>query len=448
MATNTLATWAVNLQYSDLPPNVITAAVESFYNWAGCAIGGSNHEAATIAYDALSPFFGPNTTSILGSQGKRRADAQHAALINGIASHVHDYDDTHLETIIHPAGPVCSAALAFAEHKGSNVTGKDLILAVVAGIEAECKVGLGVWSAHYDIGWHITSTTGSIGAAIAVCKLMALNVHQTEQAIGLAATQVTGLREMFGSHTKSFHPGRAAQNGLLAALLAARGYSSSSTALEAKRGWAAVVSTTNNLDRCLASLGHVWETAKNSFKPFPCGIVVHPAIDGCVQARKELELKQVSVESVASVKLLVHPLVLELTGKTAPKDGLEAKFSVYHGAAVGLLFGKGTPAQYEDGVVLDPEVVRLRGKITATASADVRADECKVEVTLQDGSTVVKHIHHAIGSLEVPMTRDMLTEKFVDQVTPIYGKQKTNQVSDLLWTIADAVDVAKIAKEL
>jgi aconitate decarboxylase len=152
MATNQLATWVVNLKYSDIPSNVITAAIESIYNWAGCAIGGSNHEAATIAYDALLPFFGRSEITILGSQGKKRADAQHAALINGIASHVHDYDDTHLETIIHPTGPVCSAALAFAEYTG-NVTGKHFILAVVAGIEAECKVGLGVWSAHYDIGW-------------------------------------------------------------------------------------------------------------------------------------------------------------------------------------------------------------------------------------------------------------------------------------------------------
>jgi aconitate decarboxylase len=295
---------------------------------------------------------------------------------------------------------------------------------------------------------HITSTTGSIGAAIAVSKLLGLDINQTEQAIGLAATQVTGLREMFGSHTKSFHPGRAAQNGLLAALLASRGYTSSSTALEAKRGWANVVSTTNNLDHYLATLGQDWETAKNSFKPFPCGIVVHPAIDGCVQARNELDARSTPASRITKVELLVHPLVLELTGKTKPKDGLEAKFSVYHGAAVGLLFGRGTPAQYEDEVVLRPEVVELRGKIEATASNDIRPDECKVEVTLDDGSTIVKHVQHALGSLEVPMTRDLLEEKFIDQVASVYGKPKTKQISHLLWRIEDAADVAELAREL
>ena len=165
MATQRLAAWAVSLQYTDLPEPVTQAAVRSFYNWAGCALGGSNHRTTTTALEALAPFFGPATSSILGrtSQSKAadnnlnlpsRADASHAALINGIASHVHDYDDTHLETIIHPTGPVASALLAQAEALG-NVGGQQFILALVAGIEAECKLGLAVWPKHYDVGWYV-----------------------------------------------------------------------------------------------------------------------------------------------------------------------------------------------------------------------------------------------------------------------------------------------------
>lgn len=152
MATANVANWAVNLEYSDLPAEVVQAAVRSFYNWVGCTVGGSRHPAASIAYTSLSPFFGNPTSSLLGHQGKLKIDAQHAALLNGIASHVHDYDDTHLDTIIHPTGPVASAILAYAEWN-ENVTGKDFILALVAGIEVECKIGLAVWSRHYDIGW-------------------------------------------------------------------------------------------------------------------------------------------------------------------------------------------------------------------------------------------------------------------------------------------------------
>jgi len=192
---------------------VKTAALRSLYNYIGCTIGGSNHAAVTKAHDALSPFFGPSTASLLGHQGSSKTDAQHAALLNGIASHVHDYDDTHLATIIHPTGPVASALLAYAEYKGS-ISGSDLLCALTAGIEASCKIGLAVWPEHYDIGWHITSSTGSVGAAVGVGKLMKLTEDQMAHAIGLAAVQVIGLREMFGSDTKSFHPGRAAQSGL------------------------------------------------------------------------------------------------------------------------------------------------------------------------------------------------------------------------------------------
>lgn len=153
MATAALAHWAVSLKSTDLPPSVTAAAVRCFYNWAGCTIGGSNHPATTIAHTSLSPFFGKSTSSLLGHEGKSRADAQHAALINGVASHVHDYDDTHLETIIHPTGPVASALTAFVEFQEAKVSGEEYILALVAGIEAECKVGLAVYPKHYDIGW-------------------------------------------------------------------------------------------------------------------------------------------------------------------------------------------------------------------------------------------------------------------------------------------------------
>lgn len=157
MATQQLASWATSLEYSSLPDPVITAASRSFYNWLGCALGGSRHKTTTLAVKALRPFFGPSTSTILGNeeQGERnfKADASHAALINGIASHVHDYDDTHLETIIHPTGPVASALLAQAEALDRDVSGEEFILALVVGIEAECKVGLAVWPKHYDIGW-------------------------------------------------------------------------------------------------------------------------------------------------------------------------------------------------------------------------------------------------------------------------------------------------------
>ncbi|KAL2392396.1 hypothetical protein ABEF93_000011 [Exophiala dermatitidis] len=461
MATERLASWAVYLQYSDLPSSVIDGAVRSFYNWAGCAIGGSNHRTTTTARNALSQFFGRPTSRILGSDESVRADASHAALINGIASHVHDYDDTHLETIIHPTGPVASALLAQADAVGPErpVTGEQFILALVVGIEAECKVGLAVWPKHYDLGWHITSTTGSIGAAVAVGKLIGLTATQMAHAIGIAATQVTGLREMFGSDTKSFHVGRAAQNGLMAAILAEHGYTSSTRALEAKRGWARVVvggeaddqeenddSTTTKLDHQINTLGQTWEISKNAFKPFPCGIVVHPIIDGCIQIHHELDFSSNvdtnSIENIKTVRCRVHPLVLELTGKQTPQDGLQAKFSVYHGAAVGLVFGKAGPSQYEDEVVTSEKVVRVRNKIDAVVDESLNADEAEIVVEFEgDGgqtSTVKQRVVHAVGSLEMPMTDRQLEDKFIDQVSPVVGEDGARRLSERFWGLKEA----------
>lgn len=448
MATKTLAHWATNLTSSSLPASVKQAAVRSLYNYIGCAIGGSNHPAVTKAHDALSPFFGPATSSLYGKKGSVKADAQHAALLNGIASHVHDYDDTHLATIIHPTGPVASAILAYAEYKGS-ISGKDILLALTAGIEASCKIGLAVWPEHYDIGWHITSSTGSVGAAVGVGKLMKFSEEQMAHAIGLAAVQVVGLREMFGSDTKSFHPGRAAQSGLLAALLAEKGYTSSPQALEAKRGWANVVAGggTPKLEKYLSELGEKWEIEANAFKPFPCGIVCHPVIDGCIQLQEDMEGKGLKAQDVQKVEAKVHPLVIELTSKRTPKDGLEGKFSVFHGGAVGLLYGKAGPAQYADDVVTDPSVIGIRDKIDATPDKSLAADETYLTVHFTDGNKLEKHVQHAVGSLEVPMSDKQLTAKFVDQAALVLGEE-AQQASDTAWKIGEVDDVAMTLRTL
>lgn len=314
---------------------------------------------------------------------------------------------------------------------------------------------------------HITSSTGSIGAAAAVSKLLSLSVSQTSHAIGLAATQVVGLREMFGSHTKSFHPGRAAQSGLMAAILAQGGYTSSEQALEAKRGWANVVGATKeglkeSLDKWLGmgtqgiqhgvglagtKVAGRWEILRNSFKPYPCGIVIHPIIDGCAQLHHEMKKLGMNIQEVKSVHATVHPLVLELTGKRTPKDGLEGKFSVFHGAAIGLLYGKGTPSQYEDRIVQDPNVITIRDRIDATADSSLTADETKLLLTMNDGRVLEKHVQHAVGSLEVPMDDEMLEAKFKDQCVAVLGDQ-VDSASKACWEIESAGDVASVAKML
>ncbi|KAJ2985563.1 hypothetical protein NUW58_g5464 [Xylaria curta] len=448
MATLQLASWATNLTFTDLTEPVIAAAVNSVYNWAGCAIGGYSQDAPRIAQVTTQPFFGgPPTSSILGSNGSTSdeyADAQLAALINGIASHIDDYDDTHLETD-HPSGrPVASALLAVAEWQGP-VTGREFLTAFVAGVEAECKLGLGVTPEHYDVGWHITSTTGSVGAAVAVGKLIGLDTARMQNAIGVAATQVVGMQEYFGSMTKSFHVGRAAQGGMLGALLAKNNYTSSMQGLEAKYGWLHVVSTRENATAYFDQLGDVWEIEKNTFKPFPCGIVLHPTIDAAIQLRNETIRQGKDILSVKSINLQVNSEVLVLTGKADPTTGLEGKFSVYHAAAIGYLYGEATPAYFTDDAVKNSTVIEFRKKVNVTTDDEqFNKDQATITLEFDDGSTLEKHIEHAIGSLENPLTDADLMKKFINQVSRQIGEVRAAKAHAAFKAIVNMTDVGQL----
>ncbi len=437
--TRALARHIVAARPDQLPSAVRTEAVRTFLNWVGCAVGAAGHEAVDIAIKALTPFAGKPQATILGRS--ERLDILNAALVNGISSHVFDFDDTHLKTVIHPAGPVASAILALAEYR--SVSGADFINALVLGVDVECRIGNAVYPDHYDIGWHITGSAGVFGAAAAAGKLLGLDEQRMVWALGLAATQPVGLREMFGTMTKSFHPGRAAQNGLTAALLAQGGYTSSDQGIEAKRGWANVTSTHRDYEEITGQLGERYEILLNTYKPFACGIVIHPAIDGCIQLRTENGL---TANDVASVALRVHPLVLELTGKKTPQTGLDGKFSVYHSAAVAIIHGRAGEHQYSDSAVRDPEVIALRDKVSAEVDPAMPAAAVDITMVLTDGRVLHKHVANAIGSVERPMSDADLDAKFIDQVDAILPSAQGRALLEACRRLPACDDVATIAR--
>jgi 2-methylcitrate dehydratase PrpD len=411
-------------------------AHRTFLNWLGCAVGAAHHEAAEAALAAVQLLQPSCQASVLGRTEK--VDMASAALINGITSHTFDFDDTHLKTIIHPAGPVASAILALAEHMGNsgamsgNFTGRALIDALVIGIDVACRVGNAMYPDHYDRGWHITGSTGTLGAAAACARLLQLDVQKTAMALGIAASQPIGMREQFGSMTKPFHPGGAARAGLMSALLASKGFTASPKAIEAPRGMMQTISLKNDWSEITHELGQRFEISFNSYKPFACGIVIHPSIDACSQLRAQ----GITPDQIERIELKVHSLVLELTGKKEPQDGLQAKFSVYHGCVAGLTVGQATEDEYHDAFVTHPDNVALRRKVVATVDDSI--DEASADVTaiLKDGRRVHIFVKHAIGSLENPMTDTMLEGKFHGLSDPILGKAKTDTLIAACWAVS------------
>jgi 2-methylcitrate dehydratase PrpD len=405
------------------------------------AVGGSTHPAVDIAWRALGQFSGPAAAQPIARA--ERMDPLLASLVNGISSHVYDYDDTTPGNYSHPSSPVASALFAYAS--ANPVSGRDFLRAFILGFEAESRIGNAVYPAHYDAGWHITGTAGVFGAATAIGTLIGLSTEQMIWAIGLAATQAAGLREMFGSMGKAFHPGRSAQNGYAAAFLAREGFTAGEHSLEGPRGFAAVQAASFDLSKITSGLGDNWDLRVNTYKPFPCGIVNHPTIDGAIQLHDE---HHAAPEQIGAVRLRVAPLVLDLCNQQNITKGLQGKFSVYHGAAIGLVRGKAGIQEYTDEAVNDPAVKRVRERATATGDPSVTEDQAYIEVELSDGRKLTKFIEASLGNLKRPLSDAQLDAKFRDQGVLALPRAQVDRVLDLCWRIeslADAADIVKYA---
>jgi 2-methylcitrate dehydratase PrpD len=315
-----------------------------------------------------------------------------------------------------------------AEERGAS--GRDLIAAIALGIETACRVSLAVHPWHYDEGWHITGTMGVFGSAVAAGKLLGLDETRLVACLGVAGTQAAGVREVFGTMTKAFHPGRAAQAGLFAGLLAERGFTSTDQILEGRRGVAAVMSAESDLNRVTEGLGSRWEIFNNGLKPYACGVVNHPIIDACRSLRARVDLSNVEV-----IEADVHPLVLELVNLPDPKVGLAGKFSVQHCIAIGLRNGSAFPADFSDAVVRDPEIAAIRQKVRLIPNETFKEDEATVRIVFVGGGHDVEHVSHATGAPENPLSDLQLDEKFRELATPTVGAARAATLLERLWRL-------------
>lgn len=402
--TQRLAEFIAGSRWEDIPENVRREGARSLLNFVGCALGGATDEAVGLAAKVLAPYFGPPQASVIGR--RERPDMLNAAFLNAVGANVLEYDDTHLATVIHPGAPVAPGLFALAERR--PVAGRDLLHALILGIEAECRVGLAVMPTHYRRGWHITATCGIFGAAAAAAKLLGLDARRIAFALGHAATQSAGLVESLGSMSKSIGVGNAARNGLAAALFADSGFTAAEHAIEGRYGFAPVTSDSVDLSQIAGGLGERWEILANAYKPYPCGVVLFPVIDACLEVRAR---HAPAAQRIARVVVRGHPLLRERADRPAVETGREAKVSLQHSVAVAFLFGAAGLPQYEDACVADPAVRALRAKVFYEEDASIPVEAAIVAVHRDDGTTLTEHVRHGRGTPGRPMSDAELDAK-------------------------------------
>ena len=434
--TEVLARFVVDTRWDDLPPQVTHQAKRSLMNFFAVALTGCRNETIESALRTLTMFSGGKQAAIIGR--RERIDALNAAFINAAGSNVLDFCDTHVPTAIHPTAPLAPPLLAIGELQ--RVTGRDLLLAFVLGQEVECRVGLAISPSHYNRGWHITATCGVFGAAAGSGKLLALAPAQMVWALGIAATQAAGLCECLGTPAKSVGVGNAARNGLWAALLAAKDFAGPAEPLNGVQGYYHALGEAPKLSALTDGLGESWEIMPTSYKPYPCGFVVHPAIDCVLGWRRENP--KVLVDKVV---VTGNPLMAARADRPNISTARASQVSVQHAVAAALTFGKAGLEQFTDACVNDPAVRALRGKVEVLRDEKYPTVAATVEITTTNGETHYLVEHAARGSDANPMSDRDLEEKLRDAAASWNPRHNIAPLIDAIWQVDKSSDVAECA---
>jgi len=427
-----IAAFVSGLRWADVPESAREAARRTAANVVGLSVGAAHARAAEAALATATDLGQHGDARVLGRS--ERLTPPWAALVNGLTAHVEDFDDTYLACILHPGAPIVPAALAAAEI--ARPGGEELMTGVVAGVEVASRLGDALWPSHFDRGWHVTATTGPVGAACAAARILGMDADGTAAAIAIAATQAAGHTEQLGSMTKSFQVGRAAAIGIEAALLASEGFTGPAEPLAGRRGMAALMADDADWS-VMDDLGSRWLIELNALKPYSCGIVSHPVID----AGRSLRADVAEAGEIADVLLEVHPRVLDVMGVADPVTGLQSKFSVHHCFAVGRLRGAGGPPEFSDECAVDPAVQALRRKVRTELDPSLPADSCRVTVTLTRGGQLARTVEHATGSVSSPMTTEQLQDKVIRLA---HRLDDPNRLWDVAWNLDRLTDVSEL----
>jgi 2-methylcitrate dehydratase PrpD len=434
--TQGLARFIVTTRWDDIPAPVQHQAKRSFLNFFAVALAGCRTGPVEIALRSLAEFSGGKQATVVGRS--ERIDTLSAAFLNAAGANVHDFCDTHLRTVIHPTAPVAPAVLALAELR--RLSGPDLLLGFVIGNEVQARIGLAISPSHYNRGWHITSTCGVFGAVAGSGKLLGLDERQMVSALGTAATQSSGLCECLGTAAKSVSVGNAARNGLWSALLAEKGFDGPPEPLTGVQGFYHALNETADLSKVTEGLGESWEIMATSYKPYPCGFVIHPVLDCVLDWRRDRPRAEVT-----RVVVRGNPLLAVRTDRPDISTGRESQVSVQHAVAAALVTGKAGLDQFSDACVQDSKVIALRRKVEVLRDNSLSTIAAAVEITTADGAIHQLSQPAARGSDANPMSDNDLEGKLRTAAAGWDPGYDAGPLIAAIWALDQSTDVSKLA---
>ena len=453
--TKELTDFVKTVRFEDFSPEVRHIAKRCIIDGIGVILAGATEPCTLLVRDYAISVEGRQESTLLG-QGKHRAPVHLAALVNGTSGHALDWDDTALpktpdkHVLLHPTLPPLAAALAMGEKLA--VSGRDFLTAFIAGFEVECKIAEAIHPDHWLRGFHTSNTCGIFGATAAVSKLMNLNADQIRNAFGIAASMAAGITANLGTMVKPLHMGRAAENGIVAARLAASGYQSNPDALEAYKGYFQAYAGGVDKDKILGKLGRPLAILDPgvSIKPYPSGVVGHPLMD----AMKDLVIEHdLQPEDVAQVKVSTGSSVLPPKGPLRYKKaqtGLQGKFSVPFQMASIIIRRKAGTAEFSDEFVQTPLVQEMMDRVEAVIDPEIDAlgrnkIVAVIEVQLKNGKLLKgRSPEHYRGGPQNPLTREALAEKFYDCTRQALNQEQAEKLMGVIESLEDLRSIREL----
>jgi len=438
--TRSLAGEACAIAYQALPEPVREVARQCVLDYLGCAIAGAGDPLVGMLLDEVAEAGGTAQASVVGYSS--RLPALSAALVNGAAGHALDYDDVNIAMPGHPSVAVLPGLLALAELRGSS--GREVLAAFVAGYETACHIGAALSPGHYAQGFHSTATIGSFGAAAACARLLGLDAATIATALGIAGTQAAGLKSQFGTMCKPFHAGKAAQNGLLAARLASRGFSSRTDLIECVQGFAATHGPDFSPEAAAAAPAGGFYLLANLFKYHAACYFTHAPIECARELRRRHGL---TPDSIAGVTLCIDASTDRVCNIAAPVDGLQSKFSLRQTVAMALAgIDTASLSAYGEATAQDPALVRLRGRVTIDFQQNWPQTVAEIEVELADGSRVRARRDSGIPAADIAEQGRRLAAKFDSLVEPVLGAARARELRETVAGLDGIADIGIVAR--